>query len=108
MYNNFSFNLKHIRSEKGLTREELGKLMGKDYSTIGKWENGVRTPIMEDVLKLAEVLNVEVSDLIKKNYGKDFSEEFSGLDQLMLSKFKKLSDDEKNAIILVIDLICKK
>lgn len=50
MNNNFAFNLKHIRQEKGLTQEQLGKMMGKDYSTIGKWENGTRSPIMEDVI----------------------------------------------------------
>ena len=68
MDNNFAFNLKRIRQEKGLTQEQLGKLIGKDYSTIGKWENGTRSPIMEDIIKLSDILNVDIKNLITDNY----------------------------------------
>ena len=34
---------------------------------IGKWENGTRSPIMADVLKIADLFKVELKDLIQNN-----------------------------------------
>lgn len=50
-----------------MTQEELANKLEKDYSTIGKWENGTRSPIMADVLKIADLFNVELKDLIQNN-----------------------------------------
>lgn len=48
-----------------MTQEELAKKLNKDYSTIGKWENGTRSPIMVDILKIAELFDIELKDLIQ-------------------------------------------
>lgn len=50
-----------------MTQEELAKKLDKDYSTIGKWENGTRSPIMVDVLRVAELFEVDLGDLIQTN-----------------------------------------
>lgn len=65
MNNYFSSNIKFIRMQKGLTQEQFARMIDKDYSTVGKWENGSRTPIMEDVIKVADLLNIDVGDLLK-------------------------------------------
>lgn len=103
MDNNFAFNLKHIRQEKGLTQEQLGKLMNKDYSTIGKWENGTRSPIMEDVMKLSDILNVDIKDLIEKNFYSSNNKSFDDL-ELLFSKNKDiLTEDDKEYIKFIIE-----
>ena len=102
MNNNFAFNLKHIRQNKGLTQEQLGKLMGKDYSTIGKWENGSRSPIMEDLIKLADVLNVDVKELLDKKYDEK-ENSFDELD-ILFSKHKDiLTDEDKEYMKFIIE-----
>ncbi len=67
MENNFANNLKHLRIQSGMTQNELAKKLNKDYSTIGKWELGQRYPIMTDVIKIAELFDISVDDLIMKN-----------------------------------------
>ena len=67
MNNYFNTNLKHLRITRGLKQEELGKKLNKDYSTIGKWENGTRSPIMEDVIKVSEIFNIDLKDLLLKD-----------------------------------------
>lgn len=99
MNNNFAFNLKHIRQEKGLTQEQLGKLMDKDYSTIGKWENGTRSPIMEDLLKLSEVLNVDIKDLIDKDYSSSTNIDMLSQYRFLFDKDNALTDEQKKFII---------
>lgn len=64
MENNFASNLKHLRIQAGMTQDELAKKLDKDYSTIGKWELGQRSPIMVDVLKIAELFQVSLETLI--------------------------------------------
>ena len=101
MDNNFAFNLKHIRQEKGLTQEQLGKLMNKDYSTIGKWENGTRSPIMEDVIKLADILQVDIQDLIDKDYSKN-DDRLTKLDILYQKTKNILSEDDKSTLEFIL------
>lgn len=36
-------HLKELRRTFGMTYEDLGKLLGCDWSTVHKWENGVST-----------------------------------------------------------------
>lgn len=57
--------IKKARIDKGLTQEELGKLVGVQKSAIAKYENGRVVNIKRSTLqKLADVLNLKGSDLI--------------------------------------------
>lgn len=67
MNNYFSKNIKFLRNKKGLKQQELADKLGKNYTTIGKWETGQRSPIMLDVIKVAEFFNVDISKLINEN-----------------------------------------
>ncbi len=67
MENNFAKNLKFLRIQKKLTQEQLSKMLDRDYTTIGKWEKGERTPKLEEVVKVAQALDVPVYDLIGEN-----------------------------------------
>ena len=99
MKNNFVNNLKFLRLQKNITQEELGKRLGKDYSTIGKWENGTRSPIMEDVIKIAEYFNVSLTDLITNNYAMGTSytpNEENDQKYKQLLKDKGLMDENEN------------
>ena len=64
MENNFASNLKHLRIQAGMTQEDLAKKLDKDYSTIGKWELGQRSPIMTDVIRVADLFNISLEKLI--------------------------------------------
>lgn len=68
MENNFANNLKHLRLQSGMTQEELANKLDKDYSTVGKWELGQRSPIMTDVIRLSELFNVSLESLIGGDY----------------------------------------
>lgn len=62
--NNFAANLKYLRLQAGMTQEELAQKLNKDYSTIGKWELGQRSPIMADVIRIANLFNISLEKLI--------------------------------------------
>lgn len=65
--NNFANNLKFLRTYFKLNQLQLGNRLGKDYSTIGKWENGTRSPTMQDTLDICTYFNVDLNDIILKD-----------------------------------------
>ena len=56
--------LKAARILRGYKQAELSELCGVRVETYAKYEQGVRRPSFETIKKIAEVLNVEVSELI--------------------------------------------
>ena len=67
MENNFSNNLKYIREAKKISQQYIADKIGVDRSTIGYWETGKVDPTMANVVKLSEVLGVDIITLIGSN-----------------------------------------
>ena len=64
MRNNFSNNLKIIREERKISQQEIADKIGVDRSAISYWESGKSDPTMGNVVKLADILNVDILSLI--------------------------------------------
>lgn len=56
----FTERLKELRLKKGLTQTELGKKVGVKQNTFTNWENGKREPSFENLIKLADLLEVSL------------------------------------------------
>lgn len=54
----------YYRKENRWTMKELGLRMGKSESAISRWIKGERSPMVEDVDKLAELFNASVEELM--------------------------------------------
>lgn len=55
--------IKQLRRAKGLTQKELSELMEYGNTTISNWEVNKSTPSVDDLIKLAKVLDVSVEIL---------------------------------------------
>ncbi len=82
----FSENLKTMRKEKGFSQEQLATRINVVRQTVSKWEQGISVPDAELLIKLAEVLDVEVSDLLGKKI--EITEGQSEIDALALELAK--------------------
>ena len=60
----FNENLKIIRKAKGYTQEELAIKIHVVRQTISKWEKGLSVPDADMLSKLADVLEIKVSELL--------------------------------------------
>ena len=60
----FAERLRKLRTEKGLSQQQLAMKMLVDRSSIARWENGTRSPDILLMPRLAECLSVDVSDLL--------------------------------------------
>ncbi|WP_411955112.1 helix-turn-helix domain-containing protein [Alkalibacillus sp. S2W] len=73
--NKFSHRLKKLREKEKMSREILANKVGVSYSTIAKYESGVREPDFSTLEKLSSVLDVTVDYLLgktDKEQGNDF------------------------------------
>lgn len=57
--------IKQLRTDKGLSMEELGALIGVTWQTVQQWENGKTAPSRKRLEKVAEALGVTIFDLLQ-------------------------------------------
>lgn len=60
----FGENLKSIRKSKGYTQEELAIKLNVVRQTVSKWEKGLSVPDADILVRIAEVLDTDVSALL--------------------------------------------
>jgi putative transcriptional regulator len=58
--------IKEILKEKGISQTWLADKMGKSYNTINEYARNKRQPSLEDLYKIAEILNIEIAELLEK------------------------------------------
>lgn len=59
--------IKTLRQKKGLTQKQLGDLCGMADSAIRRYENGRAKPKIETLQKIADALDIKISELISLN-----------------------------------------
>lgn len=52
-----------LRKEKGLTQEQLASELNISYQAVSKWENGVSSPDLSNIKRLAEIFDVSIDEL---------------------------------------------
>lgn len=61
---NFSENLKKIRKEKGLSQKEVARRLGVSQPSYAQYERGVRSPKVETIERIADALEVPLTELL--------------------------------------------
>lgn len=62
----FGKALRELRTERGLSQDELAARAGLDRNYIGMIERGERNPAIVNVVKIAEALDVLPSELFRE------------------------------------------
>lgn len=57
-------NIKNLRKHKGFTQEELAIKLHVVRQTVSKWEKGLSVPDAEMLQRLADILEVDVKQLL--------------------------------------------
>lgn len=61
----FSEKLIILRKNKNLSQEDLGNELGVARQTISKWELGETTPEMDKLVRMSEIFDISLDELIK-------------------------------------------
>ena len=98
---------KELRLENGKSQDAMAKDLDVSPALISKWENNASTPGPEMLEYIADYFNVSVDYLIGRSKYRNLEVGNSELDNVLFSKAKSLTDDEKKAILNVINAIHK-
>lgn len=90
----FAKNLRKFRKRKGYSQQNLAKVLGYGYTAIANYESGRNEPSFDCLIKLAEILDVTIEELLGMKLRTE--------EQRLISSFKKLDDEKKK---MILDLI---
>lgn len=102
-------NIKKARNLKKMTQENLAEALAKENIVVGNtsisnWEKGINKPDPDTISALCKILEVDANYLLDFNK-QALSNPYNEIDQLLYSKAKELSDEEKVVVMNVIDAI---
>lgn len=63
----FSSNLSYLRMMRRKTQEDMASEIGVSQGAIGNYEAGRREPSLAEVIKIAQILEVSIDDLLTKD-----------------------------------------
>lgn len=64
---NLSDNLKKIRKENNLSQEQLAEKLGVSRQSVSKWESNQAYPEMDKMIKLCQLFNLNIDDLLNQD-----------------------------------------
>ena len=106
----FSINLKRFMEQKGISRQELSKVLGVSYFTISDWVNGKKYPRMDKVEMLADYFGVLKSDLIEED-GMDKTlpqmQTLTEGETMLLELFRQVPADKQQMVLGMIRIALK-
>ena len=98
----FSKNLKYLRNIKKISQQQLANKLEIDRSTISKWETGDIDPTVSNVIAIANLLGVPVSDLVGLDIQQNYYE-YDDLTELFMQNKNLLTEDDKDTIRFIIE-----
>ena len=106
----FSENLKTLRKQKGFSQEELASRLHVVRQTISKWEKNLSVPDADTLIRLAEILEVSVSELLGSkietengngNVTNDVAEQLSRINEQLAIKNRRSRRIWKAIVIIL-------
>lgn len=67
---NLTENLKRIRKEYGLSQEQLADKLGVSRQSVSKWESGQAYPEMDKMIKLCQLFDLNIDELLNHDIKK--------------------------------------
>lgn len=104
----FSENLKTLRKQKGFSQEELASRLHVVRQTISKWEKNLSVPDADTLIRLAEILEVSVSELLGSkietengNVTNDVAKQLSRINEQLAMKNRRSRRIWKTIVIIL-------
>ena len=91
----FSERLKNLRKKVGLTQVDVAGKLGISQQAYASWERGVKKPTQDNLVKIAQILNVSVDYLVGNSDEENTNKELEDIELLFRMNSNGLTDEEK-------------
>ena len=89
----FSERLKKLRKQAHLTQVDIAEKLGISQPAYASWERGIKKPTQENLVKIAQILNVSLDYLVGNSDNR--KDELDNIELLFRMNSKGLTDEEK-------------
>ena len=89
----FSERLKKLRKQEHLTQVDIAEKLGISQPAYASWERGIKKPTQENLVKIAQILNVSVDYLVGNSDNR--KDELDNIELLFRMNSKGLTAEEK-------------
>ena len=89
----FAERLKTLRKQVKLTQAKIAEKLNISQQAYASWERGTKKPTQENLIKIAQVLNVSVDYLVGNL--EEESDELDNIELLFRMNSKGLTEEEK-------------
>ena len=97
--------IKELRNQNSLTQQQLADMVGVSAKTVSHWETGYTMPDVEMMMKLSEIFNVSLNDLVNEKSTippQKVVEEYTEQYTKSKGRFSRLNWYQKAVLIFVI------
>ena len=89
----FGDNLRDLRNKKKMSQEKLAEKVGVSRQSVSKWECGEAYPEMDKILKLCEIFNCKLNDLVHEDLS-----DINSLDEDVKMSVVKLKKEKQEKV----------
>ena len=93
---NFGLRVRELRKSAHMTQEQLAEKLGMDTPNVCRMENGTHFPQTKNLVKLAEILNVEIKELFEYAHLQSKSELVKKINSFLKTATLKDAEEYKN------------
>ena len=97
----FSENLQYIRSQAGITQEQLAEQLDVSRQSVSKWESGTSFPEMDTLLRICDLYDVTLDTLLRGSVEASSVSDTAQYDAFM-NRFSKRISGSVGAIIAAV------
>jgi len=98
----FGKNLTEVRKKKGISQDQLAKMVGTKAPVIGRYEREAAKPSIEVATKIANALEVSLDYLVGNTQLELDTDTMKRVEDI-----SKMSSEEKDKIYMVVDALIR-
>ena len=91
----FSERLKDLRKQAELTQVDVAEKLGISQPAYASWERGVKKPTQDNLVKIAQILNVSIDYLVGNSNEGVKEDKLDNVELLFRMNSKGLTEEEK-------------
>ncbi len=110
-----SEKLKELRKQAGKTQTQVANVLGIQYFTLGKWEQGRAEPSSEDLIKLADYYSVSIDylfgredDLGNVKIGENVANNLSKSEREIIELYNKLDGYQQQDVVAMLRALAQR
>ena len=100
LVNSIAWKLKRFRENSGYTQQQMADALNIERSTYAYYETGKTSPSIETIMKIKEILNVSLEDLLGSENKSSNKLSDSSKEHISFDKVYELNKKEKSLVSL--------